>query len=255
MTSTGLVVVFAALMGVLALLAIAVDWIGKPIRNRKFQPRIYRYDDEQQVTLPGTTGFAPAPMPMPMPGLAPAAGLALPPIAPAPAPPVATGEATESPAALSALGLPEVSTVGTPQQQAGWLDADRNEWGGSTFALPDAAGGSWGQIAEAERASSFADLVAVDTLSTIERADIQAETLPAARANCWPSQSRSRPMSRSSRWSTETRSPPAPASRPMTQPTNPASGDRATRCGAPRSIRRHLMRRGYTTGSGRAQRC
>lgn len=50
MTTGGLIIVFAALMGVVAMLAIGVDWLGKPIRNRKFRPRIYRYADEENLT-------------------------------------------------------------------------------------------------------------------------------------------------------------------------------------------------------------
>lgn len=41
-----LLIVFAALMAVIALVAIAIDWVGRPLRNRRFIPRIYRYDDE-----------------------------------------------------------------------------------------------------------------------------------------------------------------------------------------------------------------
>lgn len=60
MTSSGLLIVFVALMGVLAMLAIGIDWLGKPIRNRKFQPRIYRYPDEAMtVTVdPTATTFS-----------------------------------------------------------------------------------------------------------------------------------------------------------------------------------------------------
>lgn len=36
-------------MGVTAMLAIGVDWLGKPIKNRKFRPRIYRFEDEQNL--------------------------------------------------------------------------------------------------------------------------------------------------------------------------------------------------------------
>lgn len=37
-------------MGVTAMLAIGVDWLGKPIKNRKFRPRIYRFEDEQNLS-------------------------------------------------------------------------------------------------------------------------------------------------------------------------------------------------------------
>lgn len=41
-----LLIVFAALIAVIALVAIAIDWVGRPLKNRRFIPRIYRYDDE-----------------------------------------------------------------------------------------------------------------------------------------------------------------------------------------------------------------
>jgi hypothetical protein len=41
-----LLIVFAALMAVIALVAIAIDWVGRPLKNRRFIPRIYRYEDE-----------------------------------------------------------------------------------------------------------------------------------------------------------------------------------------------------------------
>lgn len=41
-----LLIVFAAFMAVISLVAIAIDWIGRPLRSRRFIPRMYRYDDE-----------------------------------------------------------------------------------------------------------------------------------------------------------------------------------------------------------------
>lgn len=46
MNTFELLIVFAAFMAVIALVAIAIDWVGRPLRNRRFIPRIYRYDDE-----------------------------------------------------------------------------------------------------------------------------------------------------------------------------------------------------------------
>jgi len=54
-----LLTVFAALMAVIAMLGVAVDWVGKPMRNRRFTPRIYRYADEHLVEVdPGRTAFS-----------------------------------------------------------------------------------------------------------------------------------------------------------------------------------------------------
>ena len=45
MTTTELLVFFAIAMLAIALLAIAVDWVGKPIR-RRFMPKMYRFPEE-----------------------------------------------------------------------------------------------------------------------------------------------------------------------------------------------------------------
>lgn len=57
MSSPETYIAFAAIMLVIALLAVAIDWFGKPMRHRKFVPKIYRFPDErtpkrtrQQVT-------------------------------------------------------------------------------------------------------------------------------------------------------------------------------------------------------------
>lgn len=41
-------IAFGALMLVIALLAVAIDWFGKPLKHRKFVPKIYRFPDERQ---------------------------------------------------------------------------------------------------------------------------------------------------------------------------------------------------------------
>ncbi len=45
MTNSEMIVLFALAMLALALVAIAVDWVGKPI-HRRFIPKIYRYPEE-----------------------------------------------------------------------------------------------------------------------------------------------------------------------------------------------------------------
>jgi hypothetical protein len=47
MGTVELIIVFSALMALIALLTIGIDWIGKPLRNRRFIPRMYRFDDEK----------------------------------------------------------------------------------------------------------------------------------------------------------------------------------------------------------------
>lgn len=46
MNTLEMLIVLAALMAVIALVAIAIDWVGRPLRNKRFIPRIYRYEDE-----------------------------------------------------------------------------------------------------------------------------------------------------------------------------------------------------------------
>jgi len=44
------IIVFSALMALIALVTVGIDWIGKPLKNRRFIPRIYRFDDEKLPT-------------------------------------------------------------------------------------------------------------------------------------------------------------------------------------------------------------
>ena len=48
MDSPALFFAFGAVMLVVALLGVAVDWFGKPLRHRRFVPKIYRFPDERQ---------------------------------------------------------------------------------------------------------------------------------------------------------------------------------------------------------------
>lgn len=48
MDSPEILIAFGAVMLVIALLAVAIDWFGKPMRHRKFVPKIYRFPDERQ---------------------------------------------------------------------------------------------------------------------------------------------------------------------------------------------------------------
>ena len=47
MSSPETYIAFAAIMLVIALLAVAIDWFGKPLRHRKFVPKTYRFPDER----------------------------------------------------------------------------------------------------------------------------------------------------------------------------------------------------------------
>ena len=47
MGTAEILIVFSALMALIALVTIGIDWIGKPLRNRRFIPRLYRFEDEK----------------------------------------------------------------------------------------------------------------------------------------------------------------------------------------------------------------
>lgn len=79
MPTLELMIVFGALMAIVAVVAIAIDWVGKPLRGRRFIPRVYRFDDElEPVELSRTVPAPPmvaAPMvamPAPMAAVPPA---------------------------------------------------------------------------------------------------------------------------------------------------------------------------------------
>lgn len=48
MNSPQLFIAFGALMLIAALLGVAIDWFGKPLRHRRFVPKVYRFPDERQ---------------------------------------------------------------------------------------------------------------------------------------------------------------------------------------------------------------
>ena len=41
-------IAFGAVMLVIALLGVAIDWFGKPLRHRRFVPKMYRFPEERQ---------------------------------------------------------------------------------------------------------------------------------------------------------------------------------------------------------------
>ncbi len=64
MGTAEILIVFSALMALIALVTIGIDWIGKPLKHRRFIPRIYRFEDEKlpideyghtQLTSPSST--------------------------------------------------------------------------------------------------------------------------------------------------------------------------------------------------------
>jgi hypothetical protein len=61
MGTAEILIVFSALMALIALVTIGIDWIGKPLKHRRFIPRMYRFEDEKlPVDAYGNTDFAPS---------------------------------------------------------------------------------------------------------------------------------------------------------------------------------------------------
>jgi len=58
MSTAEILIVFSALMALIALVTIGIDWVGKPLKNRRFIPRMYRFDDEKlPIDEYGNTNF------------------------------------------------------------------------------------------------------------------------------------------------------------------------------------------------------
>lgn len=57
-----MIIVLLALTVLVSLAAIAIDWVGRPMRNRRFFPRMFRYADE--IGTPAPVGPSPASAPI-----------------------------------------------------------------------------------------------------------------------------------------------------------------------------------------------
>lgn len=81
MGTAEIIIVFSALMALIALVTIGIDWIGKPLKHRRFIPRMYRFDDEKlpvdeygnpiAADLVDPNAVGPSPMPAPFPYVVP----------------------------------------------------------------------------------------------------------------------------------------------------------------------------------------
>ena len=139
MSTVEILIVFSALMALVSLVAVGLDWIGKPLKHRRFIPRMYRFEDEKLPVDPyGHTSFdlaAPAPAAMP-PVVAPPVGY---PPQPAPVVVATIPPAEIRPAAASAT----VAVPVVPEQADDEADADATERApaarrsGSTSAFSD----------------------------------------------------------------------------------------------------------------------
>lgn len=150
MDSGELLLVFAALMLVISMLAIGVDWVGKPLRHRRFAPRIYRYPDELAVTDldPSRTGFS--------------------------------DDAFVLPQALPE-GVPFVDTQGVSEWSSAHFvlpgpEASADTWGTLIAENPTSEN------------PVFEALVNVETWNTYERSIMSSETMPASPPEFPPTQ-------------------------------------------------------------------
>lgn len=134
MRTLELMIVFGALMAILAVVAIAIDWVGRPLRGRPFISRMYRYDDELAPGAPVGVGAAinsgqPGAARLPPIVLPPPAALAppAPMLAPGTAPPAngstsAFSDSVFAPPDTAARGIPKVTVAAeTPDNpDAAW---------------------------------------------------------------------------------------------------------------------------------------
>lgn len=111
-----MIIVFGALMALIALVTIGIDWIGRPLKHRRFIPRLYRFDDEK---LP-VDAYGHPQLDAPQPDtaltagpLAPAAAWAPPAIYQQP-PPVVVATVPEPLTAASAPSAPPLPPVEDP---------------------------------------------------------------------------------------------------------------------------------------------
>lgn len=162
MSTIEIIIVFAALMALIALVTIGIDWIGKPLKHRRFIPRLYRFDDEK---LPVDAYGHPqldGPQALPKASLPPAVGQGAPwtpPVVYQQAPPVVVATVPEPLTAASAPKAPPLQDGQGPdaestldyaafaEQAAGEQTADA---GTSTSAFSDRLlGGGAGASASA----------------------------------------------------------------------------------------------------------
>jgi len=139
-----IIIVFSALMALVALVAIGIDWVGKPLKHRRFIPRMYRFDDEKLPTdAYGHTDFSiPGPVAVPAP---------LPQHQPAPVVVARMPQETAAPAAAVAGGATSAFTDS--------LAADTS---GSTQAVPASAAMAQAGVAPSLPAAGWQPGMALD---------------------------------------------------------------------------------------------
>jgi len=139
-----LLIVFAALMAVISLVAIAIDWIGRPFKTRRFIPRIYRYEDEF-VADPALFDAPLAPVAVPVMAAAPVVVATVAAAAPGatsvPAPSATPGPDLETPTPHLTRPL---SGTGSSFREAVQPDDPADDAHGQIArTIPEAAAASW----------------------------------------------------------------------------------------------------------------
>lgn len=144
MESFELIIVFAALIAIVALAAIALDWVGKPLRGRRFIARVYRFDDELNGTNPAPPMVVPVPAPTwaPQPPLAALVDVPNDPAAAEAVDVSAFSESAFAPPSTLARGIPQVDVGATAAPATAATASGANVWDALTRVDDDSEGSS-----------------------------------------------------------------------------------------------------------------
>jgi len=162
MGTAEIIIVFSALMALIALVTVGIDWIGKPLKHRRFIPRMYRFEDEKlPIDAYGHTDFGvpepdlavpPMAQPMPMPHVQP---MPMPHVQPMPMPHV-----QPPPVVVAQVPAPQMPRVGLGASE--------------TVAVPVAAAPTTGRST-----SAFSDsLAAPEASKNTPPIDVQSSPMP-----------------------------------------------------------------------------
>ncbi len=114
-----LLIVMAALMAMISVVAIAIDWVGKPLRGRRFIARVYRFEDEMVTISPETPlPSAPGPLQRAYP-TAPPLGAA---VQPTTAVATTNSDHRPPPTVATRAAVPAQPPVGSPDSASLWQD-------------------------------------------------------------------------------------------------------------------------------------
>jgi len=171
-------------MALIALVTIGIDWIGKPLKHRRFIPRMYRFEDEKlPVDQYGNTDFGqalPSHLPMGAP-FVPPMSMAPPPMMPAGPPLVAPPAPALAGSDHAAAPKPRPRKAQPAPKQVARLDPSVRSTSAFSDSLREDTGSSDAPIADADPVESLLD--AYQARSTI--AGTTADPNPAEALTAW----------------------------------------------------------------------